>query len=196
MTASAAFAANDVPESPAALALRSGSDHLAAGRIDEAIVALRSGLAEAEIDSLQQTSAKTAAELHFKLGNAGMMRGDLDMAAQSYSAALRLKPDMTPCWCNLGNVYLKSDRAQDAIKLYLHALSLDPGHWATRTNLAQALITTRQTVLAKVLLIELTVERPQDASIRSQLGKLHAESEELEAALDCFERAIALNPDY
>jgi tetratricopeptide (TPR) repeat protein len=195
MSASAAFAANDVPESPAAKALRSGSDHLAAGRIDEAIVALRGGLAKAENDSLQQTSAKTVAELHFKLGNAGMMRGDLDMAAQSYSAALRLKPDMTPCWCNLGNVYLKSDRAQDAIKLYLHALSLDPGHWATRTNLAQALIATRQTVLAKVLLIELTVERPQDGSIRSQLGKLHAEGEELEAALDCFERAIALNPD-
>src|SRR5207245_4435225 len=62
-------------------------------------------------------------------------------------------------------------------------------------NLAQALIATRQTVLAKVLLIELTVERPQDAPIRSQLGKLHAESEELEAALDCFERAIVLNPD-
>jgi tetratricopeptide (TPR) repeat protein len=195
MTASTAFAEDpDLREQPAARALRSGADLLAAGRIDEAIVALRGGLAEAENESPRQTSAKIVAELHFKLGNAGMMGGDLDMAAQSYSAALRLKPDMTPCWCNLGNVYLKSDRAQDAIQLYVHALSLDPGHWATRTNLAQALIATRQTVLAKVLLIELSVERPQDAAVRNQLGKLYADGEELEAALDCFERAIALNP--
>ena len=124
-----------------------------------------------------------------------MIGGDLDLAAESYSAALRLQPDMTSCWCNLGNVYQRWDRAQDAIQLYLHALSIDPGHWATRTNLAQALIATRQTVLAKVLLIELTVERPEDAAIRNQLGKLYAELNELEAAFDCFSRALSLNPD-
>jgi tetratricopeptide (TPR) repeat protein len=193
MTASAAFAANpDLPEPLAAQALRRGTDELAAGRIDEAIVAFRSGLAQAKD---QQSGPKIVADLHFKLGNAGMMRGDLDMAADSYSAALRLQPDMTSCWCNLGNVYLKWDRAQDAIKLYLHALSLDPGHWPTRTNLAEALIATRQTILAKVLLIELSVERPEDAPIRNQLGKLYAELNELEAAFDCFSRALSLNPD-
>jgi tetratricopeptide (TPR) repeat protein len=197
MTASAslAFAASvELPESPAERALRSGTDFLAAGRIDEAISVLRHGLAEAEGESPGQTSAETVAELHLKLGNAGMTCGDLDMAAASYSAALRLKPDMTHCWCNLGNVYLKWNRAQDAIKLYLHALSLDPAHWATRTNLAHALIATKQTILAKVLLIELTVERPQDAPIHNQLGKLYADLSELGAALDCFERAISLNP--
>jgi Flp pilus assembly protein TadD len=189
LSASAAFAASpDLPESPAARALRSGTDLLAAGRIGEAITAFRHGLAEA-------AGAGIAAELHFKLGNACMMLGDLDLAAENYSAALRLKPEMTPCWCNLGNVYLKWDRAQDAVQLYVHALSLDPGHWASRTNLAQALIATRQTVLAKVLLIELSVERPQDAQIRNQLGKLYADLDELEPALDCFERAISLNPD-
>jgi tetratricopeptide (TPR) repeat protein len=195
MTASLAFAASaTLPESPAERALRSGTDFLAAGRIDDAISVLRHGLAEAEGESPGQTSAGMVAELHFKLGNAGMTCGDLDMAAASYSAALRLKPDMTHCWCNLGNVYLKWNRAQDAIKLYLHALSLDPGHWATRTNLAHALIATKQTILAKVLLIELTVERPQDPLIHNQLGKLYADLSELGAAIDCFERAVSLNP--
>jgi tetratricopeptide (TPR) repeat protein len=196
MTASAAFAeAPDRPEPPAARALRVGTNHLAAGRTDEAIVTLRRGLAEAETASSEPISSNVLAELHFKLGNAGMMRGELDMAAESYSAALRLKPDMTHGWCNLGNVYLKWDRAQDAIQLYMHALSLDPGHWASRTNLAQALIATRQVVLAKVLLIELSVERPQDTQVRNQLGKLYAELDEFEAALECFSRAIAINPD-
>ncbi len=196
MTASAASAANpDIPQSLAARALRGGMDHLAAGRIDEAIAAFRRGLADAEDESPRQTSAKIVAELHFKLGNAGLIRGDLDMAAENYKTALRLAPDMTPCWCNLGNVHLKWNRPQDAIALYAQALSLDPGHWPSRTNLAQALIATQQTVIAKALLIELADERPQDAQIRSQLGKLHAESDELEDALDCFQRALSLNPD-
>jgi tetratricopeptide (TPR) repeat protein len=112
MTASAALAKNpDLTESLAARALRAGTEHLAAGRIDQAVAAFRRGFAEAENQNLGQSGAAIVAELHFKLGNAGMIRGDLDMAAESYSAALRLEPDMTHGWCNLGNVYLKWDRA-------------------------------------------------------------------------------------
>jgi tetratricopeptide (TPR) repeat protein len=200
MTASAAFAESpDVAPSLATRALRNGLDHLAAGRIDEAIAAFQRGVADLEAEQAVPggagTDIRTAAELHFKLGNAGMIRGDLDMAANHYSAALRLKPDMTPCWCNLANVHLKWDRPQDAISLYLHALSLDPGHWPSRTNLAQALVAAGQTVMAKVLLAELANERPQDGQVCNQLGKLHADADELDAALDCFSRAISLNPD-
>jgi tetratricopeptide (TPR) repeat protein len=195
MPASLAFAAGvDVPQSLAARALRSGLDHYAAGRIDEAIAAFQDGIADLVHEQAEQDSAGIGAELHFKLGNAGMMRGDLDLAADNYKAALRLKPDMTPCWCNLGNVHLKWNRAPDAITLYAQALALDPRHWPSRTNLAQALIATRQTVIATALLIELADERPQDAQIRNQLGKLHAERDELDAALDCFSCAVALNP--
>jgi Flp pilus assembly protein TadD len=189
MTASAAFASPEIPASPATRALREGLDHVTAGRIGDAIATFRRGLADAE------ASTKIVAELHFKLGNAGMTLGDLDLAAENYSAALRLQPEMTPCWCNLGNVYLKWDRPKDAVALYMHALSLDPLHWPSRTNLAQALIATRQTTVAKVLLLELNAERPQDAQVCHQLGKLHADDDELDAALDCFRRAIALRPD-
>jgi tetratricopeptide (TPR) repeat protein len=190
----ASAAAVDVPEPLAARALRKGIEYLAAGRINEAIVAFRHGLAAGVDGPGGQTGARIAAELHFKLGNAGMMRGDLDLAADNYKAALRLKPDMTPCWCNLGNVHLKWDRPQDAITLYAQALALDPMHWPSRTNLAQALIATHQTVIATALLIELSNERPQDAQVRNQLGKLYAERDEMDAALDCFSCAVSLNP--
>jgi tetratricopeptide (TPR) repeat protein len=190
MTATATPAANsNVPDSPATRALREGLDHVTAGRIGDAIATFKRGLADAEAD------AKIVAELHLKLGNAGMTLGDLDLAAENYSAALRLQPEMTPCWCNLGNVYLKWDRARDAVALYMQALSLDPLHWPSRSNLAQALTATRQTNVAKLLLLELNAERPQDGQICHQLGKLHAEDDELNAALDCFRRSIALRPD-
>ena len=56
-----------------------------------------------------------------------MRRGDLELAAESYKAALRLAPHLTACWCNLGNIHLKTGNPEDAIALYLQALTLKPG---------------------------------------------------------------------
>jgi tetratricopeptide (TPR) repeat protein len=174
--------------------LRMGLESLAAGRIDEAIEAFQRGLAAAEDESCGVVSTETVSELHSKLGNACMLRGDHELAAENYKAALRLAPHLTFCWCNLGNVYLKWGKPEEAIALYVQALTLDPGHWPSRTNLVQALTATQQYLLAKVLLMELIEERPQDAPIHHQLGKLHFELGELETALQCFRQAAVLNP--
>src|SRR5207344_2629577 len=37
-------------------------------------------------------------------------------------------------------------------------------------------------------------ERPQNGQIRRQLGKTHFELNELESAIECFQRAVALDP--
>jgi tetratricopeptide (TPR) repeat protein len=178
------------PDSVVARQLRAGLEYLSAGNIDGAIEAFQRGLAAPSGDA----STETLSELHSKLGNACMLRGDLELAAENYKAALRLAPHLTFCWCNLGNVYLKSARPDEAITLYLQALTLNPGHWPSRTNLVQALMATQQHLLAKLLLEELVEERPHDASMHHQFGKLYFEVNELESALQCFARAIALNP--
>src|ERR1700678_4426184 len=151
--------------------LRLGLEHQAAGRIDDAIAAYQHGL-EAGSES-GAASAKEMTDIYFRLGNTWMIRGELEMAVASYKAALRILPNLTSCWSNLGNVYLRMDRAQDAIAVYLHAISLDPTHWPARTNLAEALIATRQYLIAKALLLELVAERPRDSQIRNRLGKVH-----------------------
>ena len=140
------------------------------------------------------TPVETIADLHSKLGNACMVRGDLESAAANYKAALRLVPGLTSCWCNLGNIHVQTGKPQDAIAYYLEALKLNPRHWATRTNLVQALMATKQYIIAKALLLELLGERPQDAALHHQLGKVHYELEEVPDAIACFEQAIALNP--
>ena len=178
------------PDSVVTRQLRAGLEYLSDGNIDQAIEAFQRGLAA----PIGDASTETLSELHSKLGNACMLRGDLELAAENYKAALRLAPHLTFCWCNLGNAYLKSARPEEAITLYLQALTLNPGHWPSRTNLVQALMATQQHLLAKLLLEELVEERPQDASIHHQLGKLYFEVNELESALHCFARAIVLNP--
>jgi glutathione synthase/RimK-type ligase-like ATP-grasp enzyme len=101
---------------------------------------------------------------------------------------------LTDCWCNFGNVLLKAGNPQDAIALYLQALKLNSRHWPARTNLVEALMATKQYIVAKAVLLELIDERPQDSQIRHQLGKVHFELNELEPAIESFQAAIALNP--
>jgi tetratricopeptide (TPR) repeat protein/glutathione synthase/RimK-type ligase-like ATP-grasp enzyme len=194
-TASAAGVLNAEPAgSPGAHWLRIGEEHYAAGRNDDAFAAFQLGLAEIKAAPAGSVPVETVSKLHSRLGNACMVRGDLELAAANYKAALRLAPGLTSCWCNLGNVQVKTGKPQEAIAYYLEALKLSPSHWPTRTNLVQALTATKQYIIAKALLLELVAERPEDGAIRHHLGKVHFELEEIELALACFEQAIALNP--
>src|SRR6185437_12250752 len=134
--------------------LRIGQEHYAAGRNDEAFAAFQLALAAVEA-APGSTPIETTADLHSKLGNVSMRRGDLGSAATHYKLALRLMPGLTACWCNLGNIHVQTGKPQDAIAYYLEALKLDPRHWATRTNMVQALMATKQYIIAKALLLEL-----------------------------------------
>ena len=180
--------------SSAARWLRTGQEHYAAGRNDDAFAAFQLGLAAVEAQPAASTPVETIAELHTKLGNASMIRGDLELATANYKAALRLVPRLAACWCNLGNIHVQTGKPQDAIAYYLEALKLDPRHWATRSNLVQTLTATKQYIIAKALLLELLGERPQEAALHHQLGKVHYELEEVNDAIRCFEQAITLNP--
>jgi tetratricopeptide (TPR) repeat protein len=195
MTATAASSPGAVPAgSSAAQWLRIGQDHYAAGRNDDAFAAFQLGLAAVEAQPADSTAAATISELHAKLGNTCMIRGDLELAAANYRAALRLTPTLAWCWCNLGNMHVQTGKPQEAIAYYLEALKLNPRHWPARTNLVQALTATKQYIIAKALLEELLGEQPQDAALRHQLGKVHYELQDVPAAIECFEQAIALNP--
>jgi len=171
-----------------------GQQLQAEGRLDEAILAYKDGIEAADKDPTNPMATATRADLHAKLGNAHMLRGELGLAGASYTAALRIAPHMTACWCNLGNVQMQSGQPQDAIALYMQALKVNPSHWPSRTNLAQALIATGQMAAAKSLLLELAGERPQDSQVKHHLGRVCFELNEIEAALDHFGQAASLNP--
>ncbi len=178
--------------SPTHQHLAVGQEHYAAGQIAEAIAAFQRALESAATDPA--SCDVTVADLHAKLGNCYMLAGQLNTAAASYKAALRLAPHLTSCWCNLGNALLQTGKPQDAIALYVEALKLNPKHWPSRTNLVQALMTARHFLVAKALLLELAEERPQDSQIQHQLGKACFELNEVDSAISHFERAVALNP--
>jgi tetratricopeptide (TPR) repeat protein len=184
----------DVAGPLAARQLRIGLEHYSAGRTEEAIAAFQLGLAAVMKEPPGSVSVEIISELHAKLGNAWMIRGDLESASANYKAALRLAPNLTDCWCNFGNVHLKIGKPQDAITLYLQALKLNAGHWPARTNLVHALMATQQYIVARALLLELISERPQDSQIHHQLGKVYFELNDFDQAIASFQQAVALNP--
>jgi tetratricopeptide (TPR) repeat protein len=182
-----------IVQSEARQYLAEGQAHYAAGRIAEAIAAFQRALAAAPADP---TSCDVfVADVHAKLGNACMLSGQLHTAGASYRAALQLAPHLTGCWCNLANVQLQTGKPQEAITFYVQALKLNPTHWPSRTNLAQALMAARHFLVAKALLLELVAERPDDSQIQNQLGKACFELDEVDLAIQHFERAVALNAE-
>jgi tetratricopeptide (TPR) repeat protein len=173
--------------------LRAGREHYRRGEIRPAIAVLQAGLALAATVSIGVV-VDGVADLHAALANAFMLCDDIGSAAENYKAALRIAPHLVACWCNLGIVHQRSGLTQDAISLYLEALRRNPGHRPSRTNLVQALVTARQFAIAKTLLLELLEETPDDADLRSQLGKVCFELGETDEAVAQFERAVALAP--
>jgi tetratricopeptide (TPR) repeat protein len=173
--------------------LRTGREHYRRGEIRPAIAVFQAGLALAASVSIGVV-VDGVADLHASLANAFMLCGDIGSAADNYKAALRIAPHLVACWCNLGIVHQQSGMMQDAISLYLEALRRNPVHRPSRTNLVQALMATRQFAIAKALLLELIEETPDDADLRSELGKVCFELGESSEAVAQFERAIALAP--
>jgi tetratricopeptide (TPR) repeat protein len=173
--------------------LRAGREHYRRGEIRHAIAVFQVGLARAATASIS-VAVDCVAELHAALANAFMLCDDIASAGEHYKAALRIAPHLVACWCNLGIVHQRSGQTQDAVALYLEALRRNPGHRPSRTNLVQALVATRQFAIARTLLLELLEETPEDADLRSQLGKVCFELGETEEAVAQFERAVVLAP--
>jgi tetratricopeptide (TPR) repeat protein len=193
VTTSAEGVQPELPASPAARHLRQAQDPTAAGGIDEATAA--PGALDGGVTDSAVSPSEAIAGLHAKLGDAHMRRGHLSLAFGNYKAAQRLAPHLVSSWHNLGDVHLRTGRAQEAIPHYLEALKLAPSHWESRSNLVEALMTTRQYAAARALLEELREERPQLGRTEYQLGKVCFGLNEMESASRHFEQAIALDPD-
>ena len=171
-----------------------GQQYLAEGRIGPAIAAYQSGLDSAATAGTNQVATEVLAELHAKLGNAYMVGRQFGSATEAYKSALRLKPTLTACWCNLGNAQLEMGNVQAAITLYVEALKLDPAHWPSLTNLVHALMAAKQFEMAKGLLADLIAARPQDGKLHHQLGKVSFELHDIDGALAHFQAALEINP--
>ena len=93
----------------------------------------------------------------------------------------------------MGEIYLGREALDAAKACFDAALQLDPHQWAARLLSLKTKKSSPED-MAKAILQGLVVERPQDASLHSQLGKIHYDHQEGGAALDSYRKAFAANP--
>jgi tetratricopeptide (TPR) repeat protein len=139
--AAAMRAGDDVAAERAARALVRANPREHAAWHALAVVALRTGRADAAVEF-----AERAHQLDRKnpgyLSTLGVAYGDLGRAEEAIAAlrrALKLRPAFADAHYNLGMVYDRQERLEKAHDAYRRALAIEPGHGGATHNLARVL---------------------------------------------------------
>lgn len=99
------------------------------GRHQEALAAAERGVSE----------DAGIAQLHKNIGDAHYRVALFDEAYDAYQRAVKFNEALGPdVWIKLGNIRLKRNERDDAIKCWEHALQLDPAHQTARNNIKAA----------------------------------------------------------
>jgi tetratricopeptide (TPR) repeat protein len=99
------------------------------------------------------------------------------------------------CHAKMGDIFLTRGDFGSAEVCYETALLLNPRNLSVRMNLLKTRKTTTREDVMKAFLAGLLAERPRDAGLYNQLGRLHYNLHENAAALDCFTKAIGIDPN-
>ena len=203
------------PESPDVL-VALGEMHLAASRLDDALVefqralAMRPqwldaqlGIAKAHDASGRSADAEAACRDaigmrpedwrgYHHLGLVLFRRGEYARAVEPWRRVLQLTPDNARAASNLGSALLHMDRHGDAIAAYQHSIEIQPSAWGY-TNLGTALFYERRYDEATQAFEKAVALTPSDPLMWGNLGDARrlggAPPEESREAL---ERAVGL----
>jgi tetratricopeptide (TPR) repeat protein len=100
-----------------------------AGRDKDALAAAERGVSE----------DAGIAQLHKNIGDAQYRVGMFDEAFDAYQRAVKFNDMLGPdVWLKLGNIRLKRNERDDAVRCWERALQLDPGNQTARKNIEAA----------------------------------------------------------
>jgi tetratricopeptide (TPR) repeat protein len=137
-------------------------------------------------------SAPASPAAHTNRGIALERLGRVAQAECSYRRAAALSPPNALAHYDLGNLLWKQGRFGEAEAEYRRALELGPDDADTRHNLAVTYLSQNRPEQALPLLRQLAAERPLDARLWRQLGRLQAAAGDSAASRAALARADSL----
>jgi tetratricopeptide (TPR) repeat protein len=161
------------------------SDRLrAAGQLQEAVAELQQGL---RIDPGR-------ASLHYNLSLLYDALGRAPEAAQARQRAMELDAAYAQSALYLADWFFQKRLHAEAIPLYRELVQRQPRSLYLRFRLAEANLATRQVANAIAHLAVAAELAPHLADVHRLLGDAHAMHGDVQAAIDAYRRAIALDP--
>jgi protein O-GlcNAc transferase len=136
--------------------------------------------------------------VYVTLGNALQAGGKTEAAIRSYSQALELQPNFAEVRANIGSMYFKMGRLEEAIAHYQQAIALSPNLAGAHWNLGKV-YHQHGNIEAAIACFKRTSElNPQlvGADFHFNLGNRLFSQGKRDEAIECYEKAIAIKPDW
>jgi Tfp pilus assembly protein PilF len=131
-----------------------------------------------------------------ELATAAMAKGDLARAALALEKAVALGPRDAAALGDLGNVYLRQDKADDAQEVLQRALAVDPDMPLANNTMGLAALKKGQHDMAERHFRAAIRSQPDLAEAHNNFGNLLAARQGYAEAAYHFEQAIRIDPGY
>jgi predicted O-linked N-acetylglucosamine transferase (SPINDLY family) len=113
-------------------------------------------------------------------------------AVASYDAALAVQPDRAEVWSNRGDPLFELERFDEALASYDRALAINPNLAVAWLGRANVLVKTKRLTDAFAACNTAVAIAPDSSRAFTQLGQCHASQGDIEQAVVCYDRALAL----
>ncbi len=151
----------------------------------------RRNLISAKELSIPDKARKEYAEAQKMLG-----RRDVERAIAHLEQAVKLAPQFSAAWNNLGTISYQTRRFEEAEKHFRRSLEEDPEAFEPAVNLGGVLLTLEKTGEALKYNLYSVLMRPNDALANSQLGMNYFYLGDLDRALKYLNTAKSLDPAH
>ena len=139
--------------------------------------------------------AQPGKQSHFARGVELQQRGDLNGARDAYLAALKQAPNRVDANANLGLVYARLGKFDDAIRHYRRALASDPKQTGIRFHLGAACFQTGKLEAAREEFAAVVKASPSDLRARQLLAISLLQLNRLQEGIGELEKVYQVQPD-
>jgi len=153
-----------------------------------------SGAKRAQWTRIRKLSdAEAEAQYYNNLGADSLLENELATAFAYLMMAIRIAPDASYIWSNLGVVYNRNGQPEDAKTAYLPALEINPAETVALNNLHSIYITEGDLDRAEKISSKVEKHRKKNPYYLHHLSSLALDEQRYGDAIELLKRAIKLN---
>ena len=133
---------------------------------------------------------------HNNLGNAYLVLGRFQEAAESYKQAIKIKPDNAKAYNNLGVAYFSIGSYQDAAEAYKQAVKIKPDYAEAYNGLGSACLYLGRYQDALESCRQAINIKPDYAEAHYNLGVIYDKLGRWKDSIEAYKQAIKIKADY